>query len=223
MFALALLWIVFAIEIKQYLRLAKTLNSANQLIGEDNHKEVIRRSTELLAIYIAISLLIFFVLAVYATNRKVTYPDLYMRLLLLGNEATPFIGLLFCTPPIGLAIQGYYLYERSSRKYHHDVAVMRTNIKQCTWIVSISSLIIALNFGLQYALSSYIDHYQQDVLASSSNGISFPMVLSISFGDYIPVALLAAAIFSRINAGWDRIYLLPLTYIEPEQDILVEL
>jgi hypothetical protein len=42
------------------------------------------------------------------------------------------------------------------------------------------------------------------------------MLLSIAFGEFIPVALLAAAIFSRMNAGWDRIYLLPLTYIEAE-------
>jgi hypothetical protein len=150
---------VYAVEIKQYLLLATTLNSANQSVGEESHREYLKRSTDLLKIYVALSLLLFFVLAVFATYRSVTYPDLYMFYLLLGDKVSLFMCLLFCTPPVGFAIQGYLLYERSSKRYHHDVAIMRSNIKQCTWIVSISSIVIALGFGLQSGLSGYIDEY----------------------------------------------------------------
>jgi hypothetical protein len=69
--SLTILWAIFWIEMKEYLIMGTRLKSANNLVGSQNHTEYIHRRAELHAIYLAISILVFFLLVIFTSSTRV--------------------------------------------------------------------------------------------------------------------------------------------------------
>lgn len=123
------------------------------------------------------------------------------------------ISLLFFFPVVGFASVGYFLYDRSSPKYHHDVYHMRVNITNCSWAFCITSILVTFVYAIQAIFNKEItDSLVLFVDSNTGNFKCYALLMTI-FGDYFPTLLAIVGIYSRITHGWDRIYLLPLTII----------